>query len=567
MPLARICLPRSHDSGASQLGDVIVKNEVEWANSEKTDWSALEKEENDVKTLIGNAFDQPLLKPLKSKVLEMVNVSVAALLKRFSVTTDFAVVKQLLVGVRSLDFRIFKQDDEYYFYHGLLGPEISVLIKDVTEFLGNHSGEIVYISCSHFDDNEESAKKPFERWGAEFLDFAYGQFSENKTWNLYQPVYANGQIVNENPFAATYDTLTDKGTKSCLILATKYDTDAEGWWSKPYCYGNSPKSRNAKIVGNYSNTSSYEEVAKNQAENYKTAKDLIVTGGKPDLAFGLDLILTPEFSTVLGDYRYEVANSLREFADTPVVKKIPGARNAVDDVADKIQPVKNVPTYTSLEQLSETLNVRATAQQIQPLTYTAPNYISMLSFDMFTFNERAAWLAVEYSLQEAVESNHQAVYSFYAKNDVGPSYRYLYRSLPEPFLGWHFKAQLCYALDKTAGSFLGAVPIYRHRQIAPGREGFMYRLSIFKETDVLWVNDGIVTYALRADYPGEETATLPVIEYSMKFPRGNAETGDSYYYSLLDTPVIDHGNGKWTRVGPVFRVPDSKANRALMKST
>ncbi|XP_054163437.1 PI-PLC X domain-containing protein 3-like [Oppia nitens] len=71
---------------------------------------------------------------------------------RWTKTQTLDVTNQLLAGIRYIDLRIASKvdDNNYYFCHGLYGPQVDNILQEINAFLEMNPQEIVFIDFQHF---------------------------------------------------------------------------------------------------------------------------------------------------------------------------------------------------------------------------------------------------------------------------------------------------------------------------------------------------------------------------------------------------------------------------------
>ncbi|XP_059619372.1 PI-PLC X domain-containing protein 2 [Phlebotomus argentipes] len=82
---------------------------------------------------------------------------IPCVIKRWAVTQKLSLHEQLLNGIRYLDFRISfrRQEQRYYFVHGLYCEEIVDPLQEIRDFLDSHPGEVIVLDIQHTYQFEE----------------------------------------------------------------------------------------------------------------------------------------------------------------------------------------------------------------------------------------------------------------------------------------------------------------------------------------------------------------------------------------------------------------------------
>ncbi|XP_059057879.1 PI-PLC X domain-containing protein 3 isoform X2 [Achroia grisella] len=71
---------------------------------------------------------------------------------RWTITQAIDTKQQLLIGIRYFDLRLATKKDEnhYFFTHGLYAEEISKPLQQIRDFVDSHPGEVVILDLQHF---------------------------------------------------------------------------------------------------------------------------------------------------------------------------------------------------------------------------------------------------------------------------------------------------------------------------------------------------------------------------------------------------------------------------------
>jgi hypothetical protein len=122
-PLASLCLPGSHDSGAYRLEHRLAPSAAQQ--------SSVAAQAPRAESLLRALGWMPVI----------VSVSRAQRLD---------VRQQLDAGIRLLDLRICAHDGELWIHHGLIGPPLAEVVADIAAFVAEHPGQLIVVRASHF---------------------------------------------------------------------------------------------------------------------------------------------------------------------------------------------------------------------------------------------------------------------------------------------------------------------------------------------------------------------------------------------------------------------------------
>lgn len=71
--------------------------------------------------------------------------------RKWAITQKRSIKQQLQDGIRYLDLRVCKaEDDNLYLCHSLVADRIETVIKEIGEFADDHKKEILLIDFNHF---------------------------------------------------------------------------------------------------------------------------------------------------------------------------------------------------------------------------------------------------------------------------------------------------------------------------------------------------------------------------------------------------------------------------------
>ena len=284
LPLRRICLPTTHDSGTDQLTNpmvgapglpqplVIVYNKLpelaekfEFLNREKIGEVLAET----TLAVMGGIFDG---------------------VQGLATANDSSIAQQLANGMRGLDLRICQSDGEFYTYHGLRGTLLATVLQDIASFLQQPGGEIVYVTVGHYIGFH--AGTPTETQLLQQIESALGAYA-------YSPAIAS------DVFDQTWQQIvTLNGTASAasrvILVNGESATASAPFWPKSYSPPDSDNTDMA-IYGAYTNTTDLNTMLQGQIANFNAAK-------AGNLPFALYMTLTPSGD----DYTDVIVNDVGE---------------------------------------------------------------------------------------------------------------------------------------------------------------------------------------------------------------------------------------------------------------
>ncbi len=185
------------------------------------------------------------------------------------------IAMQLDGGIRYFDIRPCAFNNDFYVYHGLLGPLISYMLRDIQQFMKAVNKELVILDLSHF---------------CNFNDDDHAKFVDLIKLYIGDYLYVTGlPNLLRIPVA---DYIAD-GPHVLVVYRDDYIEDnPEGGFYKDEAF---------RIYNEYSNTPYYDEMAKDQLTKYQDQK-----GGSGKKLFLLSWTLTPDFNTIMLDLEYRV---------------------------------------------------------------------------------------------------------------------------------------------------------------------------------------------------------------------------------------------------------------------
>jgi hypothetical protein len=123
LPLTLLHIPGSHDSGSY---DLKLWSKIRW-----------------------DTIRNP--KHASGTWHRLIPIVTRPLVKRWGQTQKYSIHSQLEHGIRYFDIRVAEKGNQgdFFFVHGLYGPKISRIAKDVNRFLEKHAGEVVILHVQH----------------------------------------------------------------------------------------------------------------------------------------------------------------------------------------------------------------------------------------------------------------------------------------------------------------------------------------------------------------------------------------------------------------------------------
>ena len=196
LPLWKITVPGSHDSGAYHLSNAIAPG------GSAPDWVQMLLKIGDQVPLVGQDLDNFIFEVLRD----------------WSLTQNLDIAGQLNLGARYFDLRPTFYQNDFYTYHGLVGPSFADILGQIKDFLGTVSRELVILDVSHFANfqNEQHAQfisliqetigdLLFGETGADLLATTLGQYVANGPRALL--IYEDAYIV-QHPQAGFWPALS-----------------------------------------------------------------------------------------------------------------------------------------------------------------------------------------------------------------------------------------------------------------------------------------------------------------------------------------------------------------------
>uniref|UniRef100_A0A3P8TS17 Phosphatidylinositol-specific phospholipase C X domain-containing protein n=1 Tax=Amphiprion percula TaxID=161767 RepID=A0A3P8TS17_AMPPE len=105
---------------------------------------------------------------------------VRKIVRKWAITQEATVTKQLDAGLRYLDLRIARKPDDtnptrLYFYHGLYTrADVETVLKDINDWAGTHPKEIVILSLSNFKGFDKKIEKQLHTHLLDFIKTLFG---------------------------------------------------------------------------------------------------------------------------------------------------------------------------------------------------------------------------------------------------------------------------------------------------------------------------------------------------------------------------------------------------------
>ncbi|KAK7495212.1 hypothetical protein BaRGS_00013622 [Batillaria attramentaria] len=122
IPLCRLAIPGSHDSGSFEL---------------RTDWEVGPDANAELKSLSS---------------IPIIGAMAKDIIKKWSQCQSHNFTQQLNRGVRYFDLRVShrSEDEDFYLVHHLYGPKLISCLEEVVTFLAEHPKEVVLLDFNHF---------------------------------------------------------------------------------------------------------------------------------------------------------------------------------------------------------------------------------------------------------------------------------------------------------------------------------------------------------------------------------------------------------------------------------
>ncbi|XP_013396515.1 PI-PLC X domain-containing protein 3 [Lingula anatina] len=95
--------------------------------------------------------------PFVKTLVQLFPGTAKAIIAKWSKTQSLNTVEQLKAGIRYFDIRVTLKKDtqELHAVHGLYGRKMEMELQDISQFLDNHSKEIVLLDFNHFYSMDE----------------------------------------------------------------------------------------------------------------------------------------------------------------------------------------------------------------------------------------------------------------------------------------------------------------------------------------------------------------------------------------------------------------------------
>jgi len=371
LPLRRICIPTTHDSGTYQLTDpmvgapglspalVAVYNQLP-AIAEKL-----------------SEIDHELIGKVLAATTLAVQAGTFAGVKGLATANQSSIAEQLANGMRGLDLRIAQSDGAFFTYHGLCGTPLATVLQDIAAFLQQSGGgEIVYVTFGHYEGFRPGT--PAEQNLLQQIESALGAYA-------YVPQFENGAIAND-VFAQTWQQIvTLNGTapqasRVVLVQGESGSTSAP-FWPKSYSPPDSTN-ENMAIYGAYADTTDLDTMVQGQTANFAAARDA-------SLPFALYMTLTPSGS----DYTDVIVNDIAAAIDAlgeqlqnehgGIVALLGNLLQAISERLEIRFPPRS--GFSTLQELAATVDAQLDAYVQQYFAPPAgqPNQISMIYLDFY----------------------------------------------------------------------------------------------------------------------------------------------------------------------------------------
>jgi hypothetical protein len=151
--LQDVCLPGTHDSATYPLSPVLAPQlyELEWLRPLYDGNATAQDLETARRILASHGLFDPLLEAALQVIRSSGQPLIRTLFTNWSQTTDQSIEQQLEDGIRWLDLRVCYAQNDFYSFHGFLGPRISDVLDQIARFCATRPGEVVFVYASHME--------------------------------------------------------------------------------------------------------------------------------------------------------------------------------------------------------------------------------------------------------------------------------------------------------------------------------------------------------------------------------------------------------------------------------
>lgn len=383
LPLRQICLPVTHDSGASALTNPMI--------GEPGLPETLVKVYNLLPEIAEILSKQPRFGLQLEAVVDGIAKSIENAVQGLATSNSSSIAQQLNNGIRGLDLRITHSGGIFYTYHGLRAISLDDVLQDLSAFLGATQGEVVYVTFGHYEGFAAGGRN--EQNLLQQLNDALGDWA-------YAPALDGGGITND-VFAQTWSQIVNSGGSqaSKVILVNGETPDASGiFWPQTYSPPDSDDQGMA-IYGKYTNTTDLGTMLSEQTANFCQAQ-------ASDLPFALYMTLTPSGTNYTNIILASVAEGLELVGEDLAGEGAAIFGRVLEAIATDLEVRFPIETsWTTLEELSA--QVGSQLNEIITSTFAPapgqPNGVSMLYLDFYE-NTSVVDLAISLSTGGLVRS-------------------------------------------------------------------------------------------------------------------------------------------------------------------
>ena len=197
--------------------------------------------------------------------LGLTGLAVMQVIADWAKTQGYTIRQQLDAGIRYLDLRVVKSDENYYICHSLYSINVDVLIADVKSFIEKNPKEIIILDFNHLyqmdalDDNKPLIDKLTNAFGAKMApnsfnagstvkDFWSGGYQLIALYDNQESVSRYNQLWSQDQISSPWPDTTSVSRSRCTRASLRTQSP---WTSAP-----SPSSRFSSAVPSTTDMSS-----------------------------------------------------------------------------------------------------------------------------------------------------------------------------------------------------------------------------------------------------------------------------------------------------------------------